>query len=111
MIFWFLLAFLLTWAVGLLAAVRMTRALVYESVFEGLRTWLGSTGASPLRAWFAAMLECHWCTGFWVSGLMVAWGVVAAVVAALLPWWALLAIPLLWPATAQLQGWMMDLEE
>jgi hypothetical protein len=105
-IFWFIVA----WLLLVLAAARMTNALVYEKVFKPMRDWLAAKTRQPWR-FLASMLECHWCTGFWVTGIMLVPVAVAAAVVAVAPLWLIiLAFPYLWASAAYGTGFIIDHE-
>ncbi|MCP1306428.1 DUF1360 domain-containing protein [Paenibacillus tyrfis] len=65
-----------------LAAYRITHFLVFDKVFDPIRnffvtrdyggpipTFMLQGGAA--RRYFGKLLNCHWCTGIWVSFAMV----------------------------------------
>ena len=72
-----------------LAAHRLTRLVVEDSLTDGARTWL----AARLPWRLDELVTCFWCAGFWIAGAVV---------------WTLYALgmlrlrwtPLCWPAIA-----------
>lgn len=101
MIFWFLLG----WLLLVLAAARITNALVSEDIFQPLRQTLEGT-------FFGRMLDCYWCTSFWVAGLFAASACVAAVVLTDVTAWGTAAVfPIIWCSSAYGVGWIIDHEE
>lgn len=101
MIFWFIVG----WLLVVLAAARITNALVYEAICKPLRDKLAGS-------FLGRMLECHWCAGFWVAEIFTACGTVAAVVLTPLPWLAVAAaFPIIWCSVAYGVGWLLDHED
>lgn len=86
--------------VATLAAYRWTRLVVADSLLDGWRTrWFRRfppTGTPPRRGHpLGQLVDCPWCIGFWIAGLVVT---VAAMVHVLpwrpSTWW------LAWPAAS-----------
>lgn len=71
------------------------RLIIADTVAERPRTWL----AIHLPTRLVQLLICHWCAGFWVSGLVCAY---AKWVNALHATWP--AFPLYWAAVATVTG-------
>ena len=46
----------------ILASWGMTQILVYSSIFEKARHWIGEKSD-----WFGTLINCPMCTGFWVG--------------------------------------------
>ncbi len=78
---------LLTFAVLCLCAFRLTRLVVADTITEPLRRRLA------LKAtWLAAMLGCWYCTGFWVSAVVVLGALALGVVRGRVVWFAIPAV-------------------
>lgn len=92
-------------AVAVLAAYRLTRFLVHDTLLLDARRWLFRR-YPPDEQWAAAfghqrahklgqLVDCHYCTGFWMSGLVLAGAIAAGAVETHRPlvvvalWWAL----------------------
>lgn len=79
---------LVTSLILLLAAVRVTRLIVFDRLSEPLRRWLVEH-IGP-ESMFTYLWFCPWCMGFWVALALsaVAWfpGGLGDYIA--LPWWA-----------------------
>lgn len=60
----------LSLAVMTLAVARVTGLIVSDAITEPLRdrvlVWLDDRPAT-LGSWLAALIQCPWCTGMWVS--------------------------------------------
>lgn len=60
-----------------LASFRITRLLVYDAIAEKLRqpffNQIEEDGEQYLvpKGFIGSLLSCHWCTGFWVSFIVV----------------------------------------
>lgn len=72
------LALALLIVVGWLAAARLTRLVVTDTISAPLRVWV-------IRRWGpqskpAALIRCPWCFGFWVNVVVAALGAAA--------WWS-----------------------
>ena len=51
-----------------LAAFRLTRLVVEDSITDSLRDWV-----SVRSPFLSRLIDCYWCAGFWVSvGVVVA---------------------------------------
>ena len=53
-----------------LAGYRITRLLLWDHVLDGFRAWVWRR-RPPERGGIGYLLTCPWCTGFWVSSLLV----------------------------------------
>jgi len=103
------MAILITSLILLLAAVRITRLIVFDRLSEPFRQWLVDRwGADSM---FVYLWFCPWCLGFWVALALsaVAWypGGLSAFIA--LPAWA--GIPLLGFAASYLVGFILSKED
>ncbi|MGW5514620.1 hypothetical protein [Nocardia africana] len=89
------LATLLTLAVYVLTAARLTRIVVVDKIGEPIRIAITNRfGAESLITYLAF---CPWCLGWWVTAVL-AW---PTAVLAGLPWWFGFG---LWPAGSYLVG-------
>lgn len=81
-----------------LAAHRLTRLVVEDTILDGPRMWLVNRAPDGK---IATLITCPWCAGFWLSGVVVL--LVAATTN--------LPLPLLvWPAVATVVGLLSLLE-
>lgn len=53
-----------------LAAYRLTRFLVEDHLFEGVREWVWKRRGPDTKLGY--LFTCYWCMGFWMSSLLVA---------------------------------------
>lgn len=51
-----------------LAAYRLTRFLVEDHLFEGLREWIWKRWNPGTKLGY--LFTCYWCMGFWMSSLL-----------------------------------------
>jgi len=63
-------------AVDALAAFRLTRLVVDDTILEAprgavVRFAFADGPARPARAKLAELIECYWCVGFWASAAVV----------------------------------------
>lgn len=86
-----------------LAVYRVWRITALDSITEPLRArFLFREGRA--WEWFAALVTCPWCWGFWLSGVA---SVAYVEVLGLSRWWALL----LWPAVSCVVGFLGKLDD
>lgn len=52
-----------------LAAYRLTRFLVEDHLFEGVREWVWKRWNPGTKLGY--LFTCYWCMGFWMSSLIV----------------------------------------
>lgn len=94
-----LLALLLALPLLTLASYRVWRLVALDTITEPIRSRVIFRDG-PVWEWFANLITCPWCAGFWISG------------AASLGWLYAMDLPLgwlalLWPAVSALVG-MLD---
>lgn len=53
-----------------LGAYRMTHLITTDAIADGFRNWVWAKFG--LNSKIGYLITCNWCTGFWVSGLLVA---------------------------------------
>jgi len=85
---------------GFLAVARITRLMVEDRLMLGYRTWVQRKwGEDGLASYF---VYCPWCTGMWVSALVMPWPV-------LFPnQWVIAVLAI--PAASMVAGLILDRE-
>lgn len=78
-----------------LATARAVRLVIADTIADRPRTWL----AIHLPVQMVQLTICHWCAGFWISGVVCLYAKEMKVLHAS---WA--AFPLYWAAVATLAG-------
>lgn len=59
-----------TFVVLALAAYRITHLITTDAIADGFRNWVWSKYGPTTKIGY--LITCNWCTGFWVSLLLVA---------------------------------------
>lgn len=109
--------YLLAFVVLVLAAARATRVIVIDEIAAPVRRWVlanekkllgGKLGPTPR---LGKLVRCYWCSGFWVSALLVLYTQSAACFAGWLPWQSMALVPVTAFAVAYASAWVLDKEE
>lgn len=80
-----------------LATYRLWRLVAEDNILDGPRDRLYDRVDGPVSRWFADMVSCVWCLGFWIAGGMTA-------TAALAYDWDLLVSLVVWVAASAVAG-------
>lgn len=60
---------LLTYVIFALASYRATRLVTTDVIFEPIREWIWKR--KPSHKGIGYLITCNWCTGIWVSTILV----------------------------------------
>lgn len=60
---------LVNFAILAFAAFRMTHLITTDAIADGFRSWVWKKYPPTTKPGY--LITCNWCTGFWVSGILV----------------------------------------
>lgn len=100
---------LVVFVVLALATARITRIVSRDDITTPQR--LAITRKLGDKNKIVQMIWCHWCSGWWIAGLVTLLAALIAVAAHQTTWWlAALMWLIAWPAVAYAGSWIVDRE-